>query len=115
MPPPSIGRDRQSRHRGPSIDRQIKPPLILQMDSRLLPRSRARADVAQTHRFPEFLQAPRQTACQALLKGVKRMDWGSLGVMGAAGTGEASPPSFVLRRGKPLTPGSPAPLRHRHR
>jgi hypothetical protein len=35
---------------------QMKPPLILPMDSRLLPRSRARVAVAQTHRFPEFLQ-----------------------------------------------------------
>jgi len=34
---------------------QMKLPLILPMDSRLLPRSRARVDVAQTHRFPEFL------------------------------------------------------------
>jgi hypothetical protein len=43
----------------------MEPPLILPMDSRLMPRSRARVDVAQTHRFPEFQQAPRQTACQA--------------------------------------------------
>jgi hypothetical protein len=43
----------------------MKPPLILPMDSRLMPLSRAKADVAQSHRFPEFLQAPRQTACQA--------------------------------------------------
>jgi hypothetical protein len=57
------------------------------MDSRRMPRSRAKADVAQTHRFPEFQQAPRQTACQAVFKGVKRMDWGSLGVMGAAVAG----------------------------
>ena len=35
---------------------QMKPPLILPMDSRLMPLSRARADVAQTHRFPECLQ-----------------------------------------------------------
>jgi hypothetical protein len=67
---------------------QTKPPLTLPMDSRLMPRSRVRVDVAQAHRFPEFLQAPRQTACQAVWKGVKRMDWGSLGIMGAAGTGE---------------------------
>ena len=33
-----------------------------------MPRSRARVDVAQTHRFPEFLQAPRQTAGQADFK-----------------------------------------------
>jgi hypothetical protein len=52
---------------------QMKPPLNLPMDSRLMPHSRARVDVAQTHRFPEFLPAPRQTACQAVLKGVKRM------------------------------------------
>ena len=39
---------------------EMNPPLILPMDSHLLPRSRARVDVAQTHRFPEFLQAPRQ-------------------------------------------------------
>jgi hypothetical protein len=32
----------------------------LPMDSRLMPLSGARVDVAQTHRFPEFLQAPRQ-------------------------------------------------------
>ncbi len=44
-------------------------------------------DLAQTHRVPERLQAPRQTACQAVLKGVKRLEWGSLGVMGVAGTG----------------------------
>ena len=34
--------------------------LILPLDSRLMTLSRARVDVAQTHRFPEFLQAPRQ-------------------------------------------------------
>jgi hypothetical protein len=68
--------------------RQMKPPLILPMDSRLLPLSRARVDVAQSHGFLEFLKAPRQAACQAVLKGVKRMDWGSLGVMGVPGTGE---------------------------
>jgi hypothetical protein len=39
---------------------QMKPPLILPMDSRLMHRSRARVVVAQTHRFPAFLQAPRQ-------------------------------------------------------
>jgi hypothetical protein len=55
--------------------------------SRLMQLSRARVDVAQTHRFPEFLQAPRQTACQAVLQGVKRLEWGSLGVMGAAVAG----------------------------
>jgi hypothetical protein len=38
----------------------MKTPLILPMNFRLMPRSRAREDVAQTHRFPEFLQAPRQ-------------------------------------------------------
>jgi hypothetical protein len=46
----------------------MKPPLILPKDSRLLPLSRAGVDVAQTHRFPEFLQASWQTACQADLK-----------------------------------------------
>ncbi len=35
---------------------QMKPPLILPMDSRLMPLSRASTGVAQTHRFPEFLQ-----------------------------------------------------------
>ena len=35
---------------------QMKLPLTLPMDSRLMPRSRARVGVAQTHRFPEFLQ-----------------------------------------------------------
>jgi hypothetical protein len=55
--------------------------------SRLMQLSRARVDVAQTHRFPEFLQAPRHTACQAVLQGVKRLEWGSLGVMGAAVAG----------------------------
>jgi hypothetical protein len=29
-------------------------------NARLMPPSRARVDVAQTHRFPEFLQAARQ-------------------------------------------------------
>jgi hypothetical protein len=53
-----------------------------------MPLSRARGGVAQPHRFPECLQVPRQTACQAVLKGVKRMEWGNLGVMGVAGTGE---------------------------
>ena len=48
--------------------RQMKPPWILPMDSRLMPRSRARADAAQTHRFQEFLQAPRQPGCQADFK-----------------------------------------------
>jgi len=76
--------------------RQVKPPLIMPMDSRLMPRSRARVNDAQTHRFPEFLQAPRLAACQAVLQAVKRMDWVCLGVMGAAGTGEAAPPSFVV-------------------
>jgi hypothetical protein len=37
---------------------QMKPPLFLPMDSRLIPLSRAVAVVAQTHRFPEFLQVP---------------------------------------------------------
>ena len=44
----------------------MKPPLILPMDSRLMPRSRARVDVAQTHRFPEFMQAHRQPFVDAL-------------------------------------------------
>ncbi len=57
------------------------------MDSRLLPRSHARVDVALAYRFPECLHAPRQRAFQAVLKGVKRMDWGNLGVMGAAVAG----------------------------
>ncbi len=35
----------------------MKPPLILPMGSRLMPRSRARVGVAQTHRFSDFLQA----------------------------------------------------------
>ncbi len=35
-----------------------KTPWFLPMSSRLMPRSRARVDVAQTHRFPEFLQVP---------------------------------------------------------
>lgn len=38
---------------------QMKAALILPMDSRQMPLSRVRADAAQTHRFPEFLQAPR--------------------------------------------------------
>jgi len=33
--------------------------LLLPMDSLLMPRSRTKADFAQTHRFPEFLQVPR--------------------------------------------------------
>jgi hypothetical protein len=37
--------------------RPMEPPLILPMDSRLRPRSRARANVAQTHRFLDCLQA----------------------------------------------------------
>ncbi|MDH4453599.1 MAG: hypothetical protein QE570_10530 [Verrucomicrobiota bacterium] len=40
----------------------MKLPSILPMDSRLMPLSRARVDVAQTHRFPEFQQAPRPLA-----------------------------------------------------
>jgi hypothetical protein len=43
----------------------MKPPLTLPMDFRLMPRSQAGVNIAQTHCFPEFLQAPRQTACQA--------------------------------------------------
>jgi hypothetical protein len=39
---------------------RMKPPLILPMDSRLLPRSRARVDAAQTHRSTEFLPARPQ-------------------------------------------------------
>lgn len=36
----------------PSIVRQMKTPLILPMDSSLMPRSRVRVDIDQTHRFP---------------------------------------------------------------
>jgi hypothetical protein len=45
---------------GSLIVGQLNPPLILPMDSRLMPRSGARVDAAQTHRFPEFLNAPKQ-------------------------------------------------------
>jgi hypothetical protein len=43
----------------------MKPPLILPMHSRLMPRSRARVDVAQTHRFLEFLKPTRQPLADA--------------------------------------------------
>ena len=46
----------------------MKQPLILPMVSRLMPRSRAKVDAAQTHRFPECLPAPRHTACHADFK-----------------------------------------------
>jgi hypothetical protein len=36
----------------------LNPALILPMDSRLMPRTRAKVDVAQTHRFPKFLPSP---------------------------------------------------------
>jgi hypothetical protein len=49
-----------------SMISQMKPPLILPMDSLLMPRSRARLDVAQSHRFREFLQATRQRLTDAL-------------------------------------------------
>ncbi len=49
----------------------LTPRSILPMDSRRLPRSRARVEVAQRHRFPEFLQAPRQTDCQPDFKEVQ--------------------------------------------
>ena len=39
---------------------QMFPPLILPMDSRLMSRSGARVNVAQTHRFPEFLMPTGQ-------------------------------------------------------
>jgi hypothetical protein len=44
----------------------IRFALILPMDSRLMPLSRARVDAAQSHRFPEFLQATRQPLADAL-------------------------------------------------
>ena len=44
---------------------QLKSPLLLPMAFQLLPHSQARVDVAQTHRFPEFLQAPRQPLADA--------------------------------------------------
>jgi len=44
---------------------QLKSPLLLPMDSRLMPRSQARVDATQTHRFPEFLQTPRQPLADA--------------------------------------------------
>lgn len=44
----------------------IRFALILPMASRLMPLSRAGVDVAQTHRFPEFLQSPRQPLADAL-------------------------------------------------
>jgi hypothetical protein len=40
--------------------KRLMPPLLLPMDSRLMPRTGAKGNVAQPHRFPEFLQSPRQ-------------------------------------------------------
>jgi hypothetical protein len=70
----------------------LNPALILPMDSRLMPRTRARVDIAQTHRFPEFLQAPRQTACQddfkemqATVRGVFTQDRFTVGTRSSSG------------------------------
>jgi hypothetical protein len=46
--------------------RQMKPPVILPLDSRMMRSSRTGVNIAQTHRFPEFLQAPRQPLADAL-------------------------------------------------
>ena len=43
---------------------QMMPPLIRPMQFRLTPHLLASVDVAQIHRFLEFLQGPRQTARQ---------------------------------------------------
>jgi len=45
---------------------QLNPQLRQRMDFRLMPRSLSRVEVVQTHRFREFLQAPRQPLAYAL-------------------------------------------------
>ncbi len=84
----------------------MKPPLLLPMDWRLMTLSRAALDMAQTHRFPECLQASRQPLPDALgvvVGGVAGR--GSLGVCRhffTSDTGQSS-----VRKGEA---GKPAPF-----